>query len=108
MRKSGSVIEIGRRGEGNEADRRGPHGSDVREKTSLPECAKSTEIHLSENTARLLGANGLSGDPAACGAKRASAGGAGPDGPKSEIDSFSNKKLDFLIYQGFGNLHKEI
>jgi hypothetical protein len=44
---------------------------------------------------RLLGPNGLSGDPVACGAKRASAGEAGSDGPKSEEDSFSNKKLDF-------------
>jgi hypothetical protein len=61
----------------------------------LPECAKLKEMHLSANTPRLLGPNGLSGDPAACGAKRASAGGAGPDGPKSEEDSFLNKKLDF-------------
>jgi hypothetical protein len=47
------------------------------------------------NTPRLLGPNGLSGDPAACGAKRASACGAGPDGPKSEEDSFSNKNWIF-------------
>jgi hypothetical protein len=59
---------------------------------SLPECAKSKEIHLSANTPRLLGLNGLSGDPAACGANRASAGGAGP---KSEEESFSNKNWIF-------------
>jgi hypothetical protein len=53
------------------------------------------EIHLSANTPRLLGPNGLSRDQAAYGAKRASAGGAGPDGPKSEEDSFLNKKWIF-------------
>jgi hypothetical protein len=62
---------------------------------SLPECAKSKEIHLSVNTPRLLGPNGLSGDPVAYGAKRAGADGAGPDGPKSEEDSFSNKNWIF-------------
>jgi hypothetical protein len=61
----------------------------------LSECAKLKEIHLSANTPRLLGPNGLSGDQAAYGAKRASAGGAGPDGPKSEEDSFLNKKWIF-------------
>jgi hypothetical protein len=58
---------------------------------SLPECAKSKEIHLLANTPRLLGPNGLSVDPATCRAKRASTGGAGSDGPKSEENSFSNK-----------------
>jgi hypothetical protein len=52
------MSEIGRRGEGDEADRRAPHGSDVREKASLPECAKSKETHLSANMPRLLGPNG--------------------------------------------------
>jgi hypothetical protein len=61
----------------------------------LPECAKSKEIHLSTNTPRLLGPNGLSGDRVAYGAKRANASGDRPDVPKSEEDSFSNKKLDF-------------
>jgi hypothetical protein len=82
---------VSRRGEGDEADRRAPHGSDVREKASLPECAKSKEIHISTNTLKLLGPNGLSEDPAAWGVKQASAGGAGPDGPKYEVNSFSNK-----------------
>jgi hypothetical protein len=59
---------------------------------SLPECEESKEIRLSANTPKLLGPNGLSGDPAASGVKQASAGGAGPDGPKSEENSFSNKK----------------
>jgi hypothetical protein len=66
-----------------------------REKASLPECAKSKEIHLLANTSRLLGPNGLSVDSAACGAKRASTGGAGLDGPKSEENSFPNKNLIF-------------
>jgi hypothetical protein len=74
----------------------------------LPECAKSKEIHLLANTPRLLRPNGLSVDTAACGAKRASTGEAGSDGPKSEENSFLNKKKNFWIYQGFGNLHKEI
>jgi hypothetical protein len=80
-----------RRGEGDEDDRRAPHGSDMRENSSLQECAKSKEICLSANTPKLLGPNGLSGDPAACGVKRASTGRAGPDGPKSEENSFLNK-----------------
>jgi hypothetical protein len=57
----------------------------VREKASLLECAKSEETCLSANAPKLLGPNGLSGDSAACGAKWASAGGAGPDGPKIEF-----------------------
>jgi hypothetical protein len=64
-------------------------------KASLPECAKSKEIHLLANTPRLLGPNGLSMDLAAYGAKWASTGGAGPDGPKSEESSFSNKNWIF-------------
>jgi hypothetical protein len=91
-RRGGDVTEIGRRGEGDEADGWGPHSSDVRENASFPECAKSKEIHLLANTPRLLGPNGLSVDMAACGAKRASTGEAGPGGPKSEDNSFLNKK----------------
>jgi hypothetical protein len=85
------VTEIDRRGEGDEADGRGPHGSDVREKASFLECAKPRKIHLLANTPRLLGPNGLSMDTTACGAKRASTGEAGSDGPKSEENSFPNK-----------------
>jgi hypothetical protein len=44
---------------------------------------------------RLLGLNGLSMDTAACGAKRASMGEAGSDGPKSEENSFPNKNWIF-------------
>jgi hypothetical protein len=66
-RRSGDVSEIGRHGEGDEVDRRGPHGSDVRVKASLPECAKSKEIQLLANMPRLLGPNGLSVHPMACG-----------------------------------------
>jgi hypothetical protein len=91
----GDVTEIGQCGEGDEADERGPYGSDVREKASLPECAKSKEIHLLANTPRLLGPNGLSMDTAACGAKRASTGEARPGGPKSEEISFANKNWIF-------------
>jgi hypothetical protein len=58
---------------------------------SLPECAKSKEIRLSANTPKLLEPNGLSGDPVAYGAKWASAGGARPDGPKSEKIPFRIK-----------------
>jgi hypothetical protein len=47
------------------------------------------------NMPRLLGPNGLSVDTAACGAKRASTGEAGPDGPKSEENSFPNKNWIF-------------
>jgi hypothetical protein len=61
----------------------------------LSECAKSKEIHLLANTPRLLGPNGLSVDLAAYGAKRASTGRAGPDGPKSEESSFSIKNWIF-------------
>jgi hypothetical protein len=61
----------------------------------LPKCTKSKEIRLSANTPKLLGPNGLSGDPATYGATWASAGGAGPDGPKYEENSFSNKNWIF-------------
>jgi hypothetical protein len=64
-------------------------------KASLPECAKSKEIHILANTPRLLGPNGLSVDPAACGAKPASTCGARSDGPKSEESYFSNKNQIF-------------
>jgi hypothetical protein len=64
-------------------------------KASLPECTKSKEIHFLANTPRLLWPNGLSVDPAAYGAKRASTGGAGPDGPKSEESSVLNKNWIF-------------
>jgi hypothetical protein len=64
-------------------------------KASLPECAKSKEIHILANTPWLLGPNGLSVDPAAYGAKRASTCGARPDGPKSEESYFSNKNRIF-------------
>jgi hypothetical protein len=61
----------------------------------LPECVKSKKIHLLANTPWLLGPNGLSVDTAAYWAKRASTGEAGPDGPKSEENSFSNKNWIF-------------
>jgi hypothetical protein len=59
---------VGRRGEGDGADRRAPHGSDVREKVSLLECTKSKRIHILSNTPTWLGLSGPSGEPAACGA----------------------------------------
>jgi hypothetical protein len=43
----------------------------------------------------LLGTNGLSVDPAACGVEWDSMGGAGPDGLKSEENSFLNKNWIF-------------
>jgi hypothetical protein len=61
----------------------------------LPECARSKEIHLLANTPRLLRLNGLSVDPVAYRAKWASTGGAGPDGPKSEENSFLYKNWIF-------------
>jgi hypothetical protein len=65
---------VDRRDEGDGADRRAPHGGDVREKASLPECARSKRICLSENTPTRLGPSGPSGEPVACGAEWASAG----------------------------------
>jgi hypothetical protein len=59
---------VGQCGEGDGADRWAPHGSDVREKASLPECTKSKRIRLSANTPTWLGPSGPSGEPAACGA----------------------------------------
>jgi hypothetical protein len=58
---------------------------------SQPECAKSKGIRLLANTRTRLEPIGPSGDPAAYGELQASVGGAGPDGPKSEENSFSNK-----------------
>jgi hypothetical protein len=53
------------------------------------------EVRLLANTPRLLGPNRWSVDPAACGEKQAITCGAGPDGPKSEESSFSNKTWNF-------------
>jgi hypothetical protein len=66
-RRRGEATTVGRRGEGDGADRRAPHGSDVREKASLPECAKSKRIRLSANTPTLLGLSGPSREAAAYG-----------------------------------------
>jgi hypothetical protein len=68
-RRRGEAATVGRRGEEDGADRRAPHGSDMREreKASLPECAKLKRIRLSENTPTRLGP---SGEPAACGPAR--------------------------------------
>jgi hypothetical protein len=87
------MSEIGRRGEGDEADRRAPHGSDVRERRRLYRNVQSQRKHTFRQICQgCLGRMGISRDPAACGAKRASAGWAGP---KSEEDSFSNKNWIF-------------
>jgi hypothetical protein len=52
----------------------------------LPECARSKRIRLLENTPTRLGPSGPSGPVH---------GGAGPDGPKSEENSFLNKNYIF-------------
>jgi hypothetical protein len=89
MRRSGTVSEIGRRGEGDEADRWAPHGSDVRERRHLYRNVQSRRKYTFRQICQgCLGRMGISRDPAAYGAKRASAGWAGP---KSEKDSFLNK-----------------
>jgi hypothetical protein len=69
--------------EGNGADRRAPHGSDVREKVSLPDCAKSKTIHLSVNTPTRLGPSGPSG-LSACVRRR-------PMGKAAGSDKFSGR-----------------
>jgi hypothetical protein len=60
----------------------------MREKASLPDCANLKKRRLLTNTPRLLRPNGPSACTVAYGAKRASTGEAGPDGPKSEENYF--------------------
>jgi hypothetical protein len=84
------MTTVGRREEGDGANRRAPHGGDVREKASLPVCARSMRIRLSENTPTRLGPSGPS-RAEACGVERAGTGRGWPDGPKSEENSLLNK-----------------
>jgi hypothetical protein len=62
------------------------------------DCANSKKRCLLANTPRLLRPSGLSACPVACGAKRASTGEAGLDGPKSEKNYF-RIKFGFLNIQ---------
>jgi hypothetical protein len=64
----------------------------------LTDCANSKKRHLLANTPRLLRPSGPSVCTAVCRAKRAGAGDAGPDGPKSEKNYF-RIKFEFLIIQ---------
>jgi hypothetical protein len=68
QRRRGEVATAGRRGEGDGADRRAPHGNDVRERRRLYRSAQCRRIRLSANTPTRLGPSGPSGEPAACGA----------------------------------------
>jgi hypothetical protein len=60
-RRDGDVIRVGRREEGGGSDGWGPLGSDVREETSLTDCANSKKRRLLANPPRRLRPNGLSG-----------------------------------------------
>jgi hypothetical protein len=67
------VIRVGRHEEGGGSDGWGLLGSDVREETSLTDCANSKKRRLLANTPRLLRPSGPSACTAACGVKRAEA-----------------------------------
>jgi hypothetical protein len=60
--------------------------------------ANSKKRHLLANMSRLLRLSGPSACTAACGAKQAGTGEAGPDGPKSEKNYF-RIKFGFLNIQ---------
>jgi hypothetical protein len=59
-----------------------------REEASLTDCANLKKRRLLAYTPRLLRPSGLSACKAACGAKQAGTGEAGPDRPKSEKNYF--------------------
>jgi hypothetical protein len=66
---------VGLREEGDGADKRAPHGGDVREREGVSAGVRKVEKNtLSENTPTRLRSSGPSGELAACGAERASVG----------------------------------
>jgi hypothetical protein len=67
VRHDGDLLRVGWREEGGGSDGWGPLGSDVREETSLTDCANSKKRRLLANTPRLLRPSGPSG-PSACAA----------------------------------------
>jgi hypothetical protein len=72
---------VGWRGEGDEADKRAPHGSDVRERRRLCRCAHSRrEYGFRQFTPTWLGPSGPSRDPVACGRCGPAREGLGPMG----------------------------
>jgi hypothetical protein len=83
------MATVGRREERDEADRRAPHGGDVRERRRLCRSVQGRrEYAFQKIRQRGLGRVG-SQRPA--GQSRPAWGGAGSDGPKSEEKSFLNK-----------------
>jgi hypothetical protein len=66
-RRQEEAATVGRCGEGDEANRRGPHGSDVRERSRLCRSAQSRrEYGFRQFTPTWLGPSGPNGDLVAC------------------------------------------
>jgi hypothetical protein len=93
---------VGRRGEGDGANRQAPHGSDVRERRRLCRSAQSQR----EYAFRQIRQHGLG--------RARSRWPVGRSGPARAGLGRNPKKIPFRIkikffnIQGFGNLHKEI
>jgi hypothetical protein len=85
---------VGRHGEGDEANRRAPHGSDVRERRHLYRSAQSRrEYGFQQFTPTWLGPSGPSGDPMACGHSRPTREGLGRMGRILKKIPFSIKYI---------------
>jgi hypothetical protein len=83
---------VGRREEGDGADRRAPHGGDVRERRRLYRSAQGRrEYAFQKIRQRGLGRVGQAGCRWPAGRSGPAWGGAGLDGLKSEEKSFLNK-----------------
>jgi hypothetical protein len=78
--------------EGDGAERRAPHGGDVRERRRLCRSAQGRrEYAFQKIRQRGLGRVGRAGSRRPAGQSGPARGGARPDGPKSEENSFLNK-----------------
>jgi hypothetical protein len=91
-RRREEVATVSRRGGGDEADRRAPHGGDVRERRRICRSAQCRrEYAFQKIRQRGLGRVGRAGRRWPAGWSGPARGAAGPDGPKSEENSFLNK-----------------
>jgi hypothetical protein len=83
---------VGQREEGDGADRQDPHGGDMRERRRLYRSAQGRrEYAFRKIRQRGLRRMDRAGSRRPAGQSGLAWGGAGPDGPKSEENSFLNK-----------------
>jgi hypothetical protein len=90
------MATVGRREEGDGADRWAPHGGDVRERWHICRSAQGQREYVFWKIRQHgLGRVGRAGSRRPAGQSGPVHGGAGPDGPKSEENSFLNKNYIF-------------